>query len=113
MYAAGYPNVGGILLLSGLYVLVFALLHSGAFSTSWLQQQTSLSIKHAARFEFAKAMICGGIGIDGLEAFAAARGHVPDNELTNIILLTWLILWVVGVCLFLVRSFAAYLLVPR
>jgi hypothetical protein len=113
LYAVGFPNVGAVLILSGLYVAVLAFLRSGAFSTSWLQHHTSSSVKHAARVELAKAMICAGIGIDGIEALLLGRRYVPNNDLTNIVLITWLMLTVVGIGLFLVRWFAAYLLTKR
>jgi hypothetical protein len=67
-YAMGFPNVGAVLILSGLYVAVLTFLRSGVFSTSWLGRHTSSSVKHAARLELAKAMVCAGIGLDGIEA---------------------------------------------
>jgi hypothetical protein len=112
-YAVGFPNVGAVLILSGLYVAVWMFLRSGVFSTSWLERHTSSSVKHAARLEFAKAMICAGIGIDGILALLWGRGYIPRNDLTNVVLITWLMLTVVGIGLFLTRWFAAYLMTRR
>jgi hypothetical protein len=39
--------------------------------------------------------------------------NVPHNGLTGIVLITWLMLTVVGIGLFLTRWFAAYLLTKR
>ena len=38
LYATGFPNIGGVLLLSGLLVSAIAFVKSGAISTSWLQR---------------------------------------------------------------------------
>jgi hypothetical protein len=108
-YAKGFPNVGGVLILSTLYVALWLLLKSGAFSASWLQRQSSFSIKNAMRFEFAKAMICAGIGVDGLAAMLVGGLYFRGAELTTIVALTWIMAWGAGTCLFLVRWFAAYL----
>jgi hypothetical protein len=115
-FALGFPNVGGVLILSTLYVVVWTLLKSGALSTSWLQRLSPSSLKNASRIEFAKAMICAGIGVDGLAAMLIVWRYrmIGQNEdLRDIILLTWLLLWIAGIGLFLVRSYAAYLLARR
>jgi hypothetical protein len=111
LYKLGFPNIGAALALAGLYVVVLALLRSGVFSTSWLERHTGLSARYAARLELAKALICAGIGVDGFIALIV--GWSPHNDLTGILLLTWLLLMTIGVCLFLVRSFAAYLVSVR
>jgi hypothetical protein len=113
LFELGFPNVGALLALSGLYVVVFSLLRSGAFSTTWLERHTSLSARHASRVELAKALICAGIGVDGLRALLIDPRRGLDNGLADILILTWGLLLVVGVCLFLVRSFAAYLVSIR
>jgi hypothetical protein len=113
LYALGFPNVGAACILAGLYVIVFSLLRSGAFSTTWLERHTPLSARRAMRLELAKALICAGIGVDGLFAFVHDWRYVPRNDLTDILLVTWLLLVVIGVCLFLARSFAAYLVSIR
>jgi hypothetical protein len=108
-YAKGFPNVGGVLILSTLYVALWSLLKSGAFSASWLQRQSSFSIKYAMRIEFAKAMICAGIGVDGLAAMIVGWRYLGGAEITDVVLLTWIMVWGAGSCLFLVRWFAACL----
>jgi hypothetical protein len=113
LYKLGFPNVGAVSILAGLYVLVLSLLRSGAFSTIWLERHTSRSARHAARFELAKALICAGIGVDGLAAFIVGWRYFPKNDLTDILLITWLLLVAIGVCLYLARSFAAYLVSIR
>ena len=45
LYALGFPNVGAVCILAGLYVIVFSLLRSGAFSTTWLEPHTPLSAR--------------------------------------------------------------------
>jgi hypothetical protein len=115
-FATGFPNVGGVLILSTLYVMVWSLLKSGALSTSWLQHLSPSSLKNASLIEFAKAMICAGLGVDGLAAMLMGWKYrmIGQNEdLRDIILLTWLLLWFAGIGLFLVRSFAAYLFARR
>jgi hypothetical protein len=112
-YAMRFPNVGGILVLSTLYVAIWSLLKSGAFSASWLQRQSSFSIENAMLLEFAKAMICAGIGVDSLAAFRVSRGFVAWSDLTAVVLLTWVTVWAAGTCLFLVRWFAATLIARR
>src|SRR5258708_37109163 len=113
LYKLGFPNVGAVTILAGLDVPVLSLLRSGAFSTTWLERHTSRSARHAARLELAKALICAGIGVDGLATFLVGWRYVPLNDLTDILVITWLLLVAVGVCLFLARSFAAYLLSIR
>jgi len=113
LYVFGFPNVAAVSMLAGLYVVVLSLLHSGAFSTSWLERHTPVSARRAMRLELAKALICAGVGVDGLIAFIVGWRHVPRNDLTDILLITWLLLMTVGVCLFLARSFAAYLVSIR
>jgi hypothetical protein len=108
-YATGFPNVGGVLILSSLYVALLSVLRSGALSSSWLRGQSSFSIRYAMRLEFVKAMICAGIGVDGLAAFGVGRGYIGWSDLTAVVLLTWVMVWAAGTCLFLVRWFAAYL----
>jgi hypothetical protein len=108
-YAMGFPNVGGVLTLSTLYVALWSLLKSGAFSTSWLQGQSLFSIGNAARLEFAKTMICAGIGVDGLAAMMVGYRSLGGAGLADIVLLTWIIVWAAAVCAFLARWLAAYL----
>lgn len=113
LYVFGFPNVAAVSMLAGLYVVVFSFLRSGAFSTTWLERHTPLSARHAAVLELAKALICAGIGVDGLYVLLFGPRHNLDGDMTDILLITWLLLVVVGACLFLVRSFAAYLVSIR
>jgi hypothetical protein len=111
-YAMGFHAVGEALVLSGLCVALWSLLRSGALSALWLQRQSLLSIKNAARWEFAKAMICAAIGIDGLAA-ALEGERYTFWVFSRTVLLAWIVVWVAIACLFLVRWFAAYLVSIR
>jgi hypothetical protein len=111
-YAVGFPTVGGVLLLSSVLVLVVLVVKSGALATSWLGRHTITSIRPAARFEFAKAMICGGLAVDTLfggvrivDRYGLWRDHV-----SFIVLVTVAGLFTIGAGLFLTRWFAAYLM---
>jgi hypothetical protein len=47
-YVAGFPTLGGVLLLSGVLVFAVFVVKSGALATSWLGRQTITSVRHAA-----------------------------------------------------------------
>jgi hypothetical protein len=111
-YATGFPTAGGVLLLSGVLVFVVFVVKSGALSTSWLSRQTATSIRHAARFEFAKAMICGALAVDTLFGGARVvnRYRLWHDDVTVIVLVSVAGLFTIGAGLFLTRWFAAYLM---
>jgi hypothetical protein len=108
----GLPNVAAAIMLAGLYVVVLSLLRSGAFSSSWLERHTSASARRAMRLELAKALICAGVGVDGLPLLFDTRHHA-DAGLSDVLILTWALLVVVGIGVFVVRAFAAYLVSIR
>ena len=113
LYALGFPKVGAVCILAGLYVIVFSLLRSGVFSTTWLERHTPLSARRAMRLELAKALICAGVGIDAFAVLLLDPQYDFDFGLTDILILTWVLLVVVGISLFVVRAFAAYLVSIR
>jgi hypothetical protein len=111
-YAVGSPTLGGVLLLSSVLVLVVVVVKSGALATSWLGRHTITSIRHAARFEFAKAMICAALAVDTVfgGVHVVNRYRLWRDDVTVIVLLTVAALFTIGAGLFLMRWFAAYLM---
>ena len=115
LYRLGFADFGGVMILSAIIVSVIALVRSGALSAAWLLSQSPQTIRNAARMEFAKAMICAGIGIDAFRALAAGvrQGALPAGVVTAAIVLCVAVLSAMGTGLFLTRAFAAYLFVKR
>jgi hypothetical protein len=115
LYAAGFPTLGGVLLLSSVLVFVVAVIRFGALSTSWLRRETPKTIRSAARFELAKALVCAGLAVDAL--FGGARAmqsyRLIHHDVTVTLLLTVTGLLAIGAGLFLTRWFAGYLLSKR
>ena len=114
-YAAGFPSLGGALLLSGVLVFAFTVVKSGALSTSWLARETRGSIGNASRLELAKAFVCAALAVDALfgGVRVIARYRLWNHDLSLTVLLTTAGLLAIGAGLFLTRWFAGYLFTPR
>lgn len=115
LYRMGLADVGGALILSAIIVSAITFVRSGAFSVTWLRGENSHSIRNAARFELAKAFICGGLGIDAVRLLRAGleRGFMPLTQLTVTLILTVAVLSAMCTGLYLTRAFAAYLVARR
>jgi len=115
VYAMGLPDVGGALFLSGLAGLIVKYARSGALSTSWLAPLNLVSIRRSANLELAKAFLCAGIGVDGVRVWVhfANRLPIPNTDVQVAVIIAFLLVTVIGTGLFLVRWFAAYLIVKR
>jgi len=113
-YATGFRAVGGALLLSSLLVFTLAVIRSGALATSWLTQQTRLTIENATRYELAKAMICAGLAVDALSGgIRVLRRFVLYDYFSMTVVLTAAGLLGVAAGLYLTRWFAGYLVTLR
>ena len=75
LYRMGLADIGGELILSAIIVSVITFVRSGGLSTTWLARQNSHSVRNAARFELAKAFVCGGLGIDGVRLVRMGLEH--------------------------------------
>ena len=104
--------MGGVLLLSSVLVFAVAAVKSGVLATSWLGRHTITLIREAARFEFAKAMVCGALAVDTLfgGVHAVRRYRLWGDEVTVIVVLTVAALFAIGAGLFLTRWFAGHLM---
>jgi hypothetical protein len=115
LYVAGFPTLGGVLLLSSVLVFVVAAIKFGVLSTAWVQRESPRTIRSAALFELAKAFVCAGLAVDalfgGIRAMESYR--LVNHDVTIILLLTVTGLLVIGAGLFLTRWFAGYLLSRR
>jgi hypothetical protein len=114
-YVAGFPTLGGVLLLSSVLVFVLAVIKSGALSPSWLQRETRRTAGNAARYELARAFLCAGLAVDvlfgGVQMMETYR--LINHDATITLLLTVTGLLAIGAGLFLTRWFAGYLLSKR
>jgi hypothetical protein len=115
LYRAGLADIGGVLVLSAIIVSVISFVRSGALSASWLRHRDPKSIIRLGDLELAKAFCSAGIGIDVFRGLVAGvRGSViPAGFVTSVLVLTVAVLSAMGAGLFLVRWFAAYLLIRR
>jgi hypothetical protein len=115
VYAMGLPDVGGAFLLSGLLLVVFLYVRSGALSPVSHQRRHFSTIRNCARWEFAKAMICAGAGLDIVRLIFISHGDrvLTVSVVSEAAFYAILALWCLGVVAFLARSFAAYLLSLR
>jgi hypothetical protein len=115
VYAMGLPDVGGALLLSALLLVVGRYVKSGALSPVSLQRRHFTTLRNSARWEFAKAMICAGAGLDVVRLIVntGLEYVVHYSIVSAAAFYAILALWGLGVGTFLVRSFAAYLLSLR
>jgi hypothetical protein len=73
VYAMGLPDVGGALLLSALLLVVGHYVRSGALSPASLQRRHFGTLRNSARWEFAKALICAGAGLDMIRLIVNTR----------------------------------------
>jgi hypothetical protein len=115
LYRSGLADIGGVLVLSAIIVSVITFVRSGALSASWLKHQDLSSITRLGHLELAKAFGCAGMGVDACRGLAAGvvHGLIPRGMVTGAILLSVAVVAAMGAGLFLVRWFAAYLLVRR
>jgi hypothetical protein len=114
-YVAGFPTVGGALLLSGVMTFAFAVMKSGALSTVWLAAETPGTIKNATWFELAKALICASLAIDIFFGGAHLLDHYRlwGHHISWMVILTAAGLLAIAAGLFLTRWFAGYLFTRR
>jgi hypothetical protein len=108
-YLAGYPSLGAVLMLSGVLVLVVAIVGSGALSPCWRQRESSRTIGSATRYELAKALVCAGLAVNAVIAIR----RIPSPHFTIFVILIVAGLLVIVAGLFLTRWFAGYLLSKR
>ena len=115
LYRMGLADIGGVLALSAIIVSVITFVRSGGLSTTWLARENRHSIRNAARFELAKAFICGGLGIDAVKLLRMALESevMPYNAITITVILTVAVVSAMGTGLYLTRAFAAYLFARR
>jgi hypothetical protein len=115
LYRSGLADIGGALVLSAIIVSVITFVRSGGLSASWLKHQDPRSIARLGDLELAKAFGCAGVGIDAFRGLAAAvvHGLIPRGMVTGAIILSVAVVAAMGAGLFLVRWFAAYLLIRR
>jgi hypothetical protein len=109
VYAMGLLHVGGALLLSGLLLVLALYVKSGALSPVSHQRRHLSNIRNFARWEFAKAMICAGVGLDIVRLIFMVHGDrvLRVSVLSEAAFFAILAVWWLGVGAFLVRSFAA------
>jgi hypothetical protein len=115
LYRMGLADIGGAMLLSAIIVSVITFVRSGALSVTWLHKENSHSIRNAARFELAKAFICGALGVDAVRLLRMALEHgvMPYTVVTVTLILSVAVVSAMGTGLYLTRAFAAYLFVRR
>jgi hypothetical protein len=115
IYRMRLADIGGVLILSAIIVSVVTFVRSGALSASWLTIRDRNSIIRLGHLESAKAFGCAGAGIDLFRGLGAAVRHdlLPTGPVTVAIALTVAVVSAMGAGLFLVRWFAAYLLLRR
>jgi hypothetical protein len=115
LYRMGLADIGGALLLSAIIVSAITFVRSGGMSTTWLARENSHSIGNAARFELAKAFICGTLGIDAilLLRIALEHGVMPPTPVTAMLGLSVAVVSAMGTGLYLTRAFAGYLFARR
>jgi len=115
LYRMGLADIGGVLILSAIIVSVITFVRSGALSVTWLRKENSHSIRNAARFELAKAFICGALGIDAVRLLRMGleRGVMDYTAVTVTLILTAAVVSAMGAGLYLTRAFAAYLFARR
>jgi hypothetical protein len=115
LYRMRLTDIGGVLVLSAIIISVITFLRSGALSAAWLKHRDPNSIIRLGHFELAKAFASAGIGIDLFRSLVAAVRHglIPRGAVTGAILLSVAVIAAMGAGLFLVRWFAAYVLVRR
>jgi len=115
LYRMKLTNLGGVLILSAIIVSLITFVRSGALSASWLSIRNRNSIIRLGHLELAKAFGCAGIGIDLFRGLSAGIRHalLPAGPVTLVIALTVAVVSAMGAGLFLVRWFAAYLIVRR
>jgi hypothetical protein len=115
LYRMGLADIGGVLILSAVIVSAITFVRSGALSVTWLRRENLHSIRTAARFELAKAFICGALGIDAVRLLRMGLecGVMPPTTVTLTLILTVAVVSAMSTGLYLTRAFAAYLLVRR
>jgi hypothetical protein len=115
LYRLGLADIGGVLVLSAIIVSVITFVRSGALSVTWLRRENSHSIRNAARFELAKAFICGGLGIDAVRLVRMGLEHqvIHYTPVTVTLIVTVAVLSAMFTGLYATRAFAAYLLARR
>jgi hypothetical protein len=111
LYRMGLADIGGALTLSAIIVSVITFVRSGALSVTWLRKENSHSIRNAARFELAKAFICGALGVDAVRLLRMGleRRVMPPTSVTFTLIVTVAVLSAMFTGLYLTRAFAAYL----
>jgi hypothetical protein len=116
IYWMGLLDVGGALVLSGLLVLLIWYVRTGALAPVSLQRRHFTTLRNCARWEFSKAMICAGAGLDIVRLVFIANDHLfilNYSVVSEAAVVTLAAVWLIGTCMFVVRSFAAYLLSLR
>jgi hypothetical protein len=115
LYRMKLADIGGVLILSAMIVSAITFVRSGALSASWLSIRDRNSIIRLGHLELAKAFGCAGIGIDLFRGLSAGIRHalLPAGPVTWVLALAIAAASAMGAGLFLMRWFAAYLIVRR
>lgn len=115
LYAAGFPTVGGALLLSGVMIFAFAVMRSGVLSTDWLAGETPGTINSATWYERAKALICAALAIDVFFGGSPLMDHYHlwGHHISLSVVITASALLAIAAGLFLTRWFAGFLYTRR
>ena len=116
IYWMGLPDVSGALILSGLLVLLAFYFRSGALAPVYLQPRHFRTLRNSARWEFSKAMLCAGLGLDIVRLIIIADDRLfilNYSIVTRAAVFALVAVWLLGTGAFLARSFAAYILSLR